>query len=228
MVVMPRKYQVDRKKVGIQGVTFYRFEQPGESKNAELILEKKCRNGISMFSMPLHCDGLIMIPCTTGRIFVCNPSTSEFVELPRGSRNVVGDHRAAFGFDPRSGKYKVARHFFRSYIEKPREDGHEVLTLGDGGEAWKWMATMDPPYAINPRPPICLPGFFYWSAFHPSTDHGDTTKHVILRFNLHDEMFTVHPNPPCRDFVSKNDRLCELDGKLCCLHVGCDHLAGRG
>ncbi|TVT97698.1 hypothetical protein EJB05_57039, partial [Eragrostis curvula] len=109
-----------------------------------------------MFILPLHCDGLIMIPCTTGRIFMCNPAIRELAKLPRGSRSVLGDHRhhtAAFGFDPSSGKYKVARHFLRSYSETPREDGegmvmqystgHEVLTLGDGEEAWNWKVTMD-------------------------------------------------------------------------------------
>lgn len=161
---------------------------------------------------------------------MCNPTTREFVELPRGSRNIAGDHRVAFGFDPLSGKYKVARHFVRSYTEKPQADGegtvteysagHEVLTLGEGEEAWRWKATMDPPYAINARTPICLPGFFYWSALHSSTNHGNTkvSSHVILRFNLHDELFTVHPNPPCRGFVSDNDALCELGGKLCYIH----------
>nr|CAB3499321.1 unnamed protein product [Digitaria exilis] len=78
--------------------------------------------------------------------------------------------RVAFGFDPWSGKYKVARHFVRSGSETPQADGekcsagHEILTLGDGEEVWKWKSTMDPPYAINARTPICMRGSFYWSA----------------------------------------------------------------
>lgn len=98
--------------------------------------------------------------------------------------------------------------------------GHEILTIGDGEDAWKWKATMDPPYAINGRTPICVPGFFYWSALHSVTGHGHSkvSSHVILRFSLHDETFTVHPNPPCRGFLSNNDMLCELGGKLCYVH----------
>jgi len=165
-----------------------------------------------------------------GQTFVCNPATREFVELPQGSPNVSGGQRVAFGFDPWSGKYKVARYFFRSYSETPQADGqgtvleycigHEILTIGDGADAWKWKATMDPPYAINARTPICLPGFFYWSALHSITGHGHSkvSSHVILRFSLHDETFTVHPNPPCRGFLSNNDMLCELGGKLCYVH----------
>ncbi|KXG34004.2 hypothetical protein SORBI_3003G405400 [Sorghum bicolor] len=229
MVVMPRRYEEDHKKFGLEGVTFYSF-QPGQSKVAELILDKRCPRGMPVFSMPLYCDGLILIPCTTGRMFLCNPATREFVELPRGSRNVAGDHRVAFGLDPCTGKYKVARHFFRSYSETLQADGegtvleysagHEILTIDDGLDAWKWKATIDPPYAINARTPICLPGFFYWSALRSITGHGinKVSSHVILRFSLHDETFTVHPNPPCRSFLSNNDTLCELGGKLCYVH----------
>lgn len=120
--------------------------------------------------------------------------------------------------------------FFRSYSEIPQADGegtvleycsgHEILTIGDGEDAWKWKATMDPPYAINGRTPICLPGFFYWNALHSITGHGSrkVRSHVILQFSLHDEKFTVHPNPPCRGFLSNNDMLCELGGKLCYVH----------
>ncbi|KAF8775495.1 hypothetical protein HU200_004921 [Digitaria exilis] len=79
--------------------------QPWQSKVAELIQQKRCPAGIPIFTIPLHCDGLILIPCLMGRIFVCNPATREFVELPPGSSNVSGVHRVAFGFDPRSGKY---------------------------------------------------------------------------------------------------------------------------
>ncbi|CAO1939871.1 unnamed protein product [Urochloa humidicola] len=226
MVIMPRKYQRYHRNFGIYGVSFYGF-QPGQSKVAKLIQEKRCPGGIPIFTMPLHCDGLIMIPCIMGRIFLCNLATREFVELPQGSRSIEDGQRVAFGFDPWSGKYKVARHFLRSGSEeKPHADmleystGHEILTLGDGEEAWKWKSTVDPPYAINARTPICMRGFFYWSALHSVTSNGHSkvSSHVILQFSLRDERFTVYPNPPCRDFLSDNDTLCELSGKLCYIH----------
>nr|CAB3494361.1 unnamed protein product [Digitaria exilis] len=179
MVMMPRRYLRYHRMFNLCGVGFYGF-QPGQSKVAELILDKRCPDGIPMFSMPLHCDGLIMIPCTTGRIFLCNPATREFVELPQGSRNFAKGQRVAFGFDPWSGKYKVARHFSRSGSETPQADGekcsaghHEILTLGDVEEVWKWKSTMDPPYA---RTPICMRGSFYWSAVSSVTG-GDGHKH---------------------------------------------------
>jgi len=226
MVVVPRGYQKDYRNSSIEGVSFYSF-QPGQSKVAELILEKRCPGGIPIFTIPLHCDGLILIPCFMGRMFVCNPATREFVELPQGSHSTAGDSRVAFGVDPCTYQYKVARHFYRSYAEIPQADGegivleysagHEILTIGDGADAWKWKATVDPPYAISAKTPICLPGFFYWSALHSITRHGirKVSSHVILKFSLHDETFTVHSHPPTYGFLTNNDTLCNLGGKLC-------------
>ncbi|KAF8669075.1 hypothetical protein HU200_051398 [Digitaria exilis] len=200
-----------------------RHFHPGQSKVAELIFIKKFSPySIPMFSIPLHCDGLILIPCITGEMFMCNPATREFVELPLGTRSIGLDHRTAFGFDPWSGTYKVARHFVRSYRDIYHGDdtireyscGHEIMTLGGTKEDWEWKATMDPPYPIKARTPICLPGFFYWSALH-SMAHGKVISDVIIRFSLLDETFTVHPNPPCRGYLSDNDTLCALGGKLC-------------
>lgn len=121
IVLVPRKYHEDP-TLGLRGVAFYRLE-PEHAKVDELIVEKICLGGTPMFSLPLHCDGLILIPCFFGRIFVCNPATREFVELPPGSRNVAGGDRVACGFDPSSGRYKVARHFFRSYSENRSAQG---------------------------------------------------------------------------------------------------------
>jgi F-box interacting protein len=226
MALVPRKSPKDPTKTGAAGVNIFRFE-PGQSKVAELMLEKEVASGVPVFSIPLHCDGLVLIPCTTGQVFVCNPATGEFVELPPLTHVASLEHRAAFAFDPWSGTYKVGRPFIRSYRETEIDGqsiiteysiGHEILTIGDPSGTWNWKETMDPPYPIKPRTPICLPGVFYWSGVKSKGWHGHTTDtDVILRFSLQDERFTVHPNPPCSDFLSIFDWLCELGGKLCYL-----------
>jgi len=167
MIIVPRKYQPEPTKLASRFVHIYSFQPATQSKVAKLVLKNKpLPNGISVFSIPLHCDGLVLIPSVTGHIFVCNPATKEFVELPPGTRNVSLNQRVAFGFDPSSGTYKVARHFLRSYSEgqiyTEYDVGHdEVLTLGDGRERLEWKAAIDPPYPIKGRTPVCLPGFFY-------------------------------------------------------------------
>ncbi|KAF7105331.1 hypothetical protein CFC21_106154 [Triticum aestivum] len=232
MVVVPRKYQASR------FLNVFSF-QPGESKCAELMVRKEFQpHGIPAFSIPLHCDGLILIPALMGTIFICNPATGEFVELPPGSPSLLHEHRVAFGFDPWSGTYKVARHFIRSYRDIPQMDveeggtttttsreyscGHEMLTFGgDVGKeqaAWVWKATVDPPYPIKARTPICLPGAFFWSALKSMLLPAKVISNVILRFSLLDETFTVHPNPPCSDILGRNDSLCALGEKLCYIH----------
>lgn len=229
VVLVPRKWQPEPTKVASRFVYIYSFQQPpvqGDNIVAKLIMKTKpCPTGvIPRFTIPLHCDGLVLIPSVTGHIFVCNPATKEFVELPPGTPNVLLDQRVAFGFDPSSGTYKVARHFWRSYSEEQihteYDIGHEVLTLGDGRETLEWKATIDPPYPIKGRTPICLPGFFYWSAVQSvaDADQGKLDTDVILRFSMCDGTFTVHPNPPCRSYLSPNDLMCELGGKLCYVH----------
>lgn len=95
MVVVPRKYQSEPRKVASQFVHIYRFQPAVQSKVAKLIMMSKPRPewGIPRFTIPLHCDGLVLIPSMTGHIFVCNPATKEFVELPPGTRNVSLDQR---------------------------------------------------------------------------------------------------------------------------------------
>ncbi|KAF8769349.1 hypothetical protein HU200_006870 [Digitaria exilis] len=225
VVLVPRKWQPEPTKVASRFVYIYSFQQP-PVQVAKLIMKTKppCPTGcIPRFTIPLHCDGLILIPSVTGHIFVCNPATKEFVELPPGTPNALLDQRVAFGFDPSSGTYKVARHFLRSYseeqIDTEYDTGHEVLTLGDGRETLEWKATIDPPYPIKGRTPICLPGFFYWSAVQSVADQGKLDTDVILRFSMCDGTFTVHPNPPCSSCLSPNDLMCELGGgKLCYVH----------
>nr|CAB3486260.1 unnamed protein product [Digitaria exilis] len=185
VVLVPRKWQPEPTKVAWRFVYIYSFQQPPVQVAKLIMKTKPCPTGcIPRFTIPLHCDGLILIPSVTGHIFVCNPATKEFVELPPGTPNALLDQRVAFGFDPSSGTYKVARHFLRSYseeqIDTEYDTGHEVLTLGDGRETLEWKATIDPPYPIKGRTPICLPGFFYWSAVQSVADADQADKDMVF------------------------------------------------
>nr|CAB3469699.1 unnamed protein product [Digitaria exilis] len=108
-VLVPRKWQPEPTKVASRFVYIYSFQQPPVQVAKLIMKTKPCPTGcIPRFTIPLHCDGLILIPSVTGHIFVCNPATKEFVELPPGTPNALLDQRVAFGFDPSSGTYKVA------------------------------------------------------------------------------------------------------------------------
>lgn len=85
MVVVPRMYQPKPTKVGSRFVHFYSFQPAAQSKVARLIMvNKPLPYGIPRFTIPLHCDGLVLIPSITGDIFVCNPATKEFVRVAAG------------------------------------------------------------------------------------------------------------------------------------------------
>lgn len=99
-VLMPQKYQAHPAKVGSRFVNIYSF-QVGQSKLAELIFQKNLYpRGIPLFSLPLHCDGMILIPCVTGETFLCNPATRELVKLPPGSRSVFLDQKCGLWLRP--------------------------------------------------------------------------------------------------------------------------------
>lgn len=68
MVLVPRKYQPEPTKVVSRFVHIYSFQPSAQSKVAKLIFMYEPRpNGIPMFKIPLHCDGLILIPSITAQ-----------------------------------------------------------------------------------------------------------------------------------------------------------------
>ncbi|XP_022684234.1 putative F-box protein At3g24700 [Setaria italica] len=160
-------------------------------------------NRFTAMTHPVHCDGVVLVPTASGELFVCNPATRVLVQLPPGSPSVMAD-AVAFGFDPSSNTYKVARTFHRRFevIEYDSESdddgegypraefdiGHEVFTLGAGSSDWE--PTEDPPHFIIPTArPICTRGAFYWTAVVGCPD--DPRPSELLRFCLRDETFTV-------------------------------------
>jgi hypothetical protein len=80
MVLVPRKWQPEPMKLASRFVHIYSFQRAAQSKVAKLIFRNQPPpNGIPRFSIPLHCDGLVLIPSVTGHIFVCKPATKEGV-----------------------------------------------------------------------------------------------------------------------------------------------------
>jgi hypothetical protein len=62
-----------------------------------------------------HCDGLVLLPTNT-KAYVFNPATGVSIALPESPRNMLRNVMAlpaGLGFDASTGRYKVARVFFR-------------------------------------------------------------------------------------------------------------------
>ncbi|RLM54475.1 hypothetical protein C2845_PM10G20750 [Panicum miliaceum] len=99
-----------------------------------------------------HCDGLMLLPTDT-KVYVFNLATKDAIALPESQRNMMHHHRClpvGLGLDTSTGKYKVARSFYRSRGSDPMEIvamGMEVFTIN--GEHGSWRETWaDPPYQI--------------------------------------------------------------------------------
>lgn len=208
LLVLPRgKLQPWQRMGGVE-----MFSYPGHGAVAELVYENFWTTDVVPWTRPLHCDGLVVILTTRSQIFVCNPATREFVELPSGSPDCCIFEKVGFAADPSTRERKLVRCFYRHREGTAYSVGCEVFTLGS--RAWRPVA--DPPYAVLSRAPVCLPGAVYWAglAFAASTMEGR-----IVRFSLSDEAFTVSPIPPCSKVVQPHDCMTELAGKLCYAHA---------
>lgn len=216
-------------------VSFHRV-RPGQSPAAaaaaivELMHEEamECA-GIHLFAS--HCDGLVAVAATAGKIFVCNPATKEFFLLPPGGRNGPSKETAALGFDPCTGRYVVARCFFRRDVYYRDEDTgvlqyleydindivHQVFVLGPSGSG-DWEATVTPPCIIYTNlPAACAGGAFYWVA-HDKSDGTFAVEcpNCLVRFAMNDGTFTIVPLPQCVTFMDVDfDSISELGGELC-------------
>ncbi|XP_047949602.1 F-box protein At3g07870-like [Salvia hispanica] len=155
-------------------------------------------------------DGLLLTRGGyTDTLYVCNPLTREYVELPPLNKN---DHNYVFGFGVSkiSGQYKVLCCEVSSESCKCY-----VYTLGEGG-SWRTIS------AATPGSPIlrCTNALFCNGNLHWLASYSDFEgKHLVCCFDLKTELFTSFFLPP---HVGKhgNCQLCILEGRLClCVYL---------
>ncbi|CAN6356666.1 unnamed protein product [Urochloa humidicola] len=189
---------------------------PSTITDAELIFDR---------IIPTHCDGLVAIATATDTVFVCNPTTREFVALPPGTHNELLGHGdmppvmpVALGFDQWRNRYVLSRFFYEKqgevYFDEATGEwtqkyaiGHEVFTLG-GGSSGSWEVTEDPPTraaGIRSRPVCTRRGIYWHAAYEPR----------LVRFGLRERAFAVVPRPPITGWKD----MAELDGELCYVHA---------
>jgi hypothetical protein len=127
MLILPHRLMTRSGRM--DKIMFYAY--PGHGRVAELMHEKLCSPGISIYSQPIiHCDGLVVVAAAhSSHIFVCNPATKELVLLPAGSPdyNLLGPKKVGFNVDTSTGKFKVVR------CNKEMTEygiGCEIFTLG--------------------------------------------------------------------------------------------------
>ncbi|XP_039804527.1 putative F-box protein At2g02030 isoform X4 [Panicum virgatum] len=174
-----------------------------------------------------HCDGLMLLPTDT-KVYVFNPATKDTIALPESQRNMMWHHRClpvGLGLDTSTGKYKVARSFYRSRCSDPVEIvamGMEVFTIN--GKHGSWRETLvDPPYPIlSSQAATHYKGCLFYSI---DKNNLQRPPHGLVRFSLADETFgvtplitNIYPEVDHDDFF-----ISEFDGELCCTYL-CSHL----
>uniref|UniRef100_A0A0E0HMG1 F-box associated beta-propeller type 3 domain-containing protein n=1 Tax=Oryza nivara TaxID=4536 RepID=A0A0E0HMG1_ORYNI len=166
-----------------------------------------------------HCDGLVLLPTKT-KAYVFNPVIRDVLALPESNRNMRQRDICppiGLGFDASTGKYKVARSFYRSREYNPMgiaAMGFEVFTIN--GEESCWRETLvDPPYPVLYSKIVthCKGCLFYYI----DKKNQQNPPQALLRFSLQDETFGVTPLLTDTYPQVEDDEvtITELGGQLC-------------
>lgn len=140
----------------------------------------------------LHCQNGDLVCIASGlRIYICNPSTQEFCELPEPSPFFAHTTYIGFGYLPSTKEYKVVRLFHKP----PNGDvdlNCEVLTISSTScSPWRLLedtcpfSTIDKPAFVN--------GSLHWAIYPAFRFQGE---HMIS-FDLQAEKFSFLPAPYC-------------------------------
>jgi F-box interacting protein len=180
-------------------------------------LDKECSGPVLVTP---SCNGLLCIYDFKQSITVCNPTTQEFMDLPRATRNSVMMSvypKCSFGFDPVRKQYKVVRFFYRKldHLNQSYSLGCEVFTPGDTW--WKLIDSISF-YPIGPG--VNSKGSIYW-LIGSGAQNALTDK--IIALNLTNEKFRDISLLATRSLFSDDDKesisLAQLEGNLCVVYI---------
>uniref|UniRef100_A0A8R7U404 F-box domain-containing protein n=1 Tax=Triticum urartu TaxID=4572 RepID=A0A8R7U404_TRIUA len=136
-------------------IRFYHWSLPlQQQESATLLYQRHFPPGEFTLGAPMaHCDGLVLLPSDTN-VYVFNPAIRDVVALPESRRNVIQYPTClpvGLGLDPSTGKYKVARSFYRHCDDYGHVTmGMEVFTISSGrdqDDGWK-ETSEDPPALV--------------------------------------------------------------------------------
>ncbi|OVA09217.1 F-box domain [Macleaya cordata] len=175
---------------------YYGEYDDNDEKYPYKILTRINHPSINMISFAGSCNGLLCLSLhhddIGDPIYICNPITNEYVNLPcisnenrRISRIMYG-----FGYHPSTNEYKVVRIYF---LQSQDTGQVQVYTLGSGS-GWRNRGEVST-YSDQQWARLRLPsrgtlanGAIHW-LLHKELK--------ILAFDLADEEFHVVPSPPC-------------------------------
>ncbi|XP_026429194.1 uncharacterized protein LOC113325196 [Papaver somniferum] len=156
-----------------------------ENLNEELVMEILYRLPVDSILQCIQSFQDVPFSLLTYPMFVCNPITGEYVNLPRcgvKEKDFPIGIRCGIGYDYSNNVYKVvvASHNMHELGSQPNR--LQVYTLGDVN-GWRNIKI---PYDLSGRC-IHVDGTFFWL---------DDERCNIIAFDLTDEVFELLPKPP--------------------------------
>ncbi|XP_023643229.1 F-box protein DOR-like [Capsella rubella] len=141
---------------------------------------------------------------------ICNPSTGQYVTLPKLKTRKRNGVRGYLGYEPIEKQYKVFSVTWTIHGTENTEE-HQVLTLGTGGEpSWRRVECCIPHFIFSPYyNHVCINGVLYYPAINRTTRCS-----IIILFDFRSEKFRVvevTDRPTISDFCSL---LINYNGKL--------------
>lgn len=184
----------------------------------EKVISNKLPSSAMLMLLADSCNGLLCMHDTWQTIYICNPFTMLYIELPKliKDRAKLGD--LSFGFDPTAKEYKVVHIEFR----RQRKTGGPVLNvdasilvksevqiLTIGSPCWRNLGMI--PYCfIWSTSKAMVNGRLHWL----SRPNKFTTASLIISFDLENEQFNEVPKPDCCGLDSCFHNLMVLKGRL--------------
>ncbi|XBI74340.1 hypothetical protein VPH35_067902 [Triticum aestivum] len=191
-----------------------RTRSTASRESATLLYQRHFPPGEFTLGAPMaHCDSLVLLPSDTN-VYVFNPAIKD-------RRNVIQYPTClpvGLGLDPSTGKYKVARSFYRHCDDYGHVTmGMEVFTISSGrdqDDGWKETSEDPPALIAYQQTTVQCKGYLFY--FIDKVNH-PCLPQALLHFSLQHETFgftplldTVYPQVKDKDII-----LHELDGELC-------------
>ncbi|CAK9160229.1 unnamed protein product [Ilex paraguariensis] len=171
------------------------------------------------------CQGLMCFICED-HVYVCNPSTQVFLQVPYSIKLRVL-YNFALGYLPSTNEYKIVHWFVETDSNGVYQIVCQIFTLKEGGSnaqgSWRVIGN-SPHFIIDSRFPICLNGSIYWFG-DEHRNSGDPMN--IYAFDLATEEYETvlcpraysGPFDTCVRLLSIKGTLCLVDFKQCRSHV---------
>ncbi|XVE72504.1 hypothetical protein DITRI_Ditri11bG0044600 [Diplodiscus trichospermus] len=184
------------------------------------VISKKLPSSAMLMCLVDSCNGLLCMHDTSRSIYICNPFTRLYIELPKLIKYPAQVGHMGFGFTPSTKEYKVIQIVFRRKWRRGDLNAatsalieSEVQILTIGSPAWRNLG-MIPYRLIWPTPKAMVNGRLHWLS------KPNRFATLLISFDLETEQFQEVPKPDCCGSDRCFHHLMVLRG---CLSAGAYH-----